>query len=57
MTLDEAKVVGRIAGMADGGCPSCIEALLDELRVAFPGFTWEYDCDTEFGVVVKEVVS
>lgn len=36
MTTEEAKKVAEIATEADSGCPTCVDALFDLLREAFP---------------------
>ena len=36
MTSGEARIVAAIALTADGGCPYCAEALLEQLVEAFP---------------------
>ena len=38
MKLEEARVVGKIVGTADGGCADCVENLLVALERAFPEF-------------------
>lgn len=41
MTSEEAVKVARIASMADGGCPCCVESLVEELEKDFPDFKWK----------------
>lgn len=45
LTLEEAKKIGRIVSSADGGCPVCIQYLLETLNRDFPQFSWLYDND------------
>lgn len=47
MTLDDAKKVADVVSHADGGCPVCVQNLLDRLNETFPQFVWEYDEDEE----------
>jgi hypothetical protein len=40
MDLAEAKLIADIVGTADGGCPGCVDGLVDQLNDAFPGLRW-----------------
>lgn len=60
MTLEEAEKIAKIAGTADGGCPSCVGNICERLNEAAFGFVFtptseqqppeprdEYDTDPE----------
>jgi hypothetical protein len=45
MDTKDARKVIQIMAKADGGCPHCVEALVNEFLIEYPGFyRWEvYD--------------
>jgi hypothetical protein len=40
LTLEEAKIIARIAGTADSGCTTCVRGLAKRLQKEFPQFNW-----------------
>ena len=40
MTLDEAQMIAKIVGTADGGCPTCVSMLVEHLNREFPQFVF-----------------
>lgn len=40
MTIEEAQIIGRIIGTADGGCSTCIAALANRFNAAGLGFVF-----------------
>lgn len=37
---EQAKTLAGIIGTADGGCPTCVGDLCDQMAEAFPGHDW-----------------
>lgn len=42
MTLEDAQKVADIVAQADGGCSTCVGALIYDLNNAFPEFAWDF---------------
>lgn len=40
MDLVDARKIAEIVSKADGGCPNCVEALVEQLKEKFPSIDW-----------------
>lgn len=40
MTLDEARLIGKLISHADGGCSHCVRDLAERANAMFPQFVW-----------------
>lgn len=40
LTDDQAKMIADVISTADGGCPSCVGELADEMKKRWPDRDW-----------------
>ena len=52
MEISEARLVGQVVAMADGGCGHCVGNLVEYLNEDFPQFRWSSRVDENYDLVV-----